>query len=124
MSGMGDDRRKVNRRYLAFYSRVFDVKSHHLVGHVVDITPQGLMLISETPLPTDTVFRLEIELPEDFADKRAITFDARSRWCEPDIDPHFHNTGFELFDLAPEDAVIIENIVTTFGFRDNKKTSA
>lgn len=95
-----------------------------MLGHVVDITPQGLMLISETPLPSDTTFRLEIELPEDFAHKRAITFDAKSRWCQADIDPHFYNTGFELFDIVPEDVAIIQNIVATFGFRDNEKTSA
>jgi hypothetical protein len=116
-----DDRRQVKRRFLAFYSRVFDVRSHHLLGHVVDITPQGLMLISETPLPPETAFRLEVELPEGFAHKRVITFEAKSRWCQADIDPHFHNTGFQLGDIAPEDVAIIENIVATFGFRDNER---
>jgi hypothetical protein len=120
---MDDDRRQFKRRYLAFYSRVFDVRSHQMLGHVVDITPQGLMLISETPLPPDTAFRLEIELPEDFAHKRAIIFDARSRWCQADIDPHFHNTGFQLVDIAADDVAIIQRIVATFGFRDNEKTS-
>jgi len=114
-----EDRRKFKRRYLAFYSRVFDVRSHHLLGHVVDITPQGLMLISEIPLPTDTAFRLEIELPDDFAAKHTITFDAKSRWCQADIDPHFFNTGFQLFDIAAEDVEIIQSIVDTYGFRDN-----
>ncbi len=114
-----EDRRKFKRRYLAFYSRVFDVRSHHLLGHVVDITPQGLMLISEIPLPIDTAFRLEIELPDDFAAKRTISFEAKSRWCQADVDPNFFNTGFQLFDIEPEDVKIIENIVETYGFRDN-----
>ena len=117
-----DDRRKFRRRFLAFYSRVFDLRSHRLLGNVVDITPQGLMLLSETPLPPDTAFRLEIELPEGFASKRAITLDARSRWCEVDIDPHFHNTGFQLLNVTPEDAAIIEAIVAAFGIRDNQRT--
>jgi hypothetical protein len=121
---MSEDRRQFKRRYLAFYSRVFDVKSHQLLGHVVDITPQGLMLISETPLPADSTFRLEIELPEDFAHKRAILFEARSRWCQADIDPHFHNTGFQLLNIAPDDVEIIQRIVATFGFRDNEQTGA
>ena len=117
-----DDRRKSKRRFLAFYSRVFDLKSHQMLGYVVDITPQGLMLISETPLPPDSTFRLEIELPDGFAHKRSIIFDARSRWCEADIDPHFHNTGFQLLNIAPEDVSIVQSIVATFGFRDNEKT--
>jgi hypothetical protein len=120
MGGM-DDRRKHKRRYLAFYARVFDAASHQLLGHVVDITPQGLMLTSETALPTGTAFRLELELPDGFAEKRALILDARSRWCEADLDPLFHNTGFELLDLAPGDAAVIQKIVATFGFRDNEK---
>ena len=95
-----------------------------MLGHVVDMTPQGLMLISETPLPSDTAFRLEIELPEGFANKRSVTFDARSLWCEVDIDPHFHNTGFQLFDITPDDVAIIEAIVAAFGFRDNERTQS
>jgi hypothetical protein len=116
-----DDRRKFKRRYLAFYSRVFDVKSHQLLGHVVDITPQGLMLISETQLPPDTTFRLELELPDGFAGKRTLAFNARSRWCQADLDPLFYNTGFELSNIDPEDVAIIQNIVAAFGFRDNEK---
>ncbi len=116
-----EDRRKLKRRFLAFYSRIFDLKSHRMLGHVVDITPQGLMLISETPLPPDTTFRLEIELPEGFANKSTLVLDAKSRWCQVDIDPHFYNTGFELSSLSAEDVAIIQNIVATFGFRDNER---
>ncbi len=114
-----EERRKFKRRYLAFYSRVFDVRSHHLLGHIVDITPQGLMLLSEIPLPLDAVFRLEIELPDDFNLKRTILFDATTRWCQPDVDPNFYNTGFQLSNISTEDIGIIQNIVDTFGFRDN-----
>jgi PilZ domain len=113
------DRRKFRRRYLAFYSRVFDVKSHQLLGRLVDLTPQGLMLLSEIPLPTATAFRLKIELSEAFTDKTAVVFGASSIWCQPDIDPHFYNTGFHLTDIDPEDVTIIESIVRAYGFRDN-----
>ncbi len=114
-----DERRKFKRRYLAFYSRVFDLESHQLMGHVVDLTPQGLMLLSENPQPTDKNYRLSIELPESFAGKPAVHFGATSKWCQADIDPHFYNTGFQLFDIDPDDVAIIQSIVETYGFRDN-----
>jgi hypothetical protein len=113
------DRRKFRRRYLAFYSRVFDVNSHQLLGRLVDITPKGLMLLSEVPLPTDTAFRLKIELSEAFTDKTAVVFGARSIWGQPDVDPHFYNTGFQLTEIDPADVTIIESIVQAYGFRDN-----
>lgn len=114
-----EERRRFKRRYLAFYSRVFDLDSHELLGHVVDLTPQGLMLLSESSLPTDTAFRLQIELPDAFASKPAVVFGALSKWCQADIDPRFFNTGFQLSDIDPADVAIIENIVQTYGFRDN-----
>jgi hypothetical protein len=113
------DRRKFQRRFLAFYSRVFDANSHQYLGRLVDLTAQGLMLLSEIPLPTDTAFRLKIELSETFTDKTAVVFGARSLWCQPDIDPEFYNTGFQLTDIDPADVAVIERIVQAYGFRDN-----
>jgi hypothetical protein len=113
------ERRKIKRRYLMYYSRVFDAHTEELVAHLVDITPQGTMLISENPLPIDTVFQFKMELSEDIASKPFIKFEAKSLWCQRDIDPHFYNTGFELLGVPPEDIEIIERIVEAYGFRDN-----
>jgi hypothetical protein len=52
------ERRSFPRRYLMFYSRVFNLKTGELVGHIVDITPTGAMLISETPLETEVNYHL------------------------------------------------------------------
>jgi len=102
-----------------FYSRVFNAQTRELVGHLVDITPQGAMLISEAPLPTNTMFQLKMELSEDIADKPYLEFGAKSLWCQQDIDPHFYNTGFQLLDVPSQDVEIIQRIVEAYGFRDN-----
>jgi len=102
-----------------YYMRVYDAQTGDLVGNLVDITPRGAMLVSEAPIPTDTVFRLKMELSQDMADKPYLEFTAKSLWCQPDVAPRYYNIGFQLLDVAPQDVEIILRIVDTYGFRDN-----
>jgi hypothetical protein len=55
--------RSLKRRHLIYYLRVFDRSSGKLVGHLVDVTTQGMMLISEAPLPDEAEFELRMDLP-------------------------------------------------------------
>lgn len=116
---MTDERRKIKRRYLMFYTRVFDAHTRDLLGHLLDITEQGASLISEHPLPVDRDFKLKMELSDAITDKPYLVFEARSLWCRPDVDPHFYDTGFLLTRITPEDIAIIQRIVEAYGFRDN-----
>ena len=113
------ERRKISRKYMMYYTRVFKMPGGELIGHLVDITPAGAMLISEKPIATDQLFRFKMELSMDVAEKPYMIFKARSIWCRKDVDPHFYNTGFELTDISPEDNATIERIVEAYGFRDN-----
>jgi hypothetical protein len=114
------DKRKIDRRFLHYYMRVYDAASRQQIGNLVDITPHGMMLVSEHPLPQGQTTRLQVELTEEVADKPFMEFSAYSKWSEPDIIPNMYNTGFEILDLTPEDSGIIQHIIEEFGFRDNK----
>jgi hypothetical protein len=118
---MADDRRRVKRRYLIYYGRVFDETAQKLIGNLVDITDHGFMLLSDGPLPINQTHRYKLELTDDIAPHPFINFTARSIWCEPDLDPDHYNTGFEMVDLKPKDAELIQAIVKKYGFRDNEK---
>jgi hypothetical protein len=114
-----DERRKLKRKYLMFYTRVFDVATGNLLGHLVDITPAGAMLISERALPVGDDFRLKMELSPEVARQADLEFDARSVWCQQDVNPQFYNTGFRLAAMTPESEAIVKRIVEVYGFRDN-----
>ncbi len=45
------DRISIKRRHLIYYLRVWNNKEDKVLGHVVDITTEGLMLISEQEIP-------------------------------------------------------------------------
>ena len=115
---MHDDRRKYKRRDLMYYSRVFDRRTGRVIGYIVDITPEGTMIISENPIEPDFQFRLRMDLPENISSRGFIDFEARSVWCKPDMDPNFWATGFQLTQIQPESIELIERMVAEYGFRE------
>lgn len=117
-----EEKRKVQRRYLLYYTRVYDAGTRQQIGHLVDITHLGAMIISPAPVPEGHRLRLRIELSEDVADKPHMDVDGRAKWCHPDLDPDLYNIGFEFDDISPEDVGIVQRIVETYGFRDNQPT--
>jgi len=112
---MEDDRRKTQRKYLIYYLRVFDQNTGNLVGHIVDISPEGVMLISESPIEVDMVFQFRMDLPTDTG-KTHADFSARSIWCQRDANPDFYDTGFHLLEIEEGDVSAIEQLIRLYGF--------
>ena len=112
------DRRKIKRRHLIYYLRIFDRDSGELLGHLVDISTGGMMIISEQPLETRKRFRLRMVFPEKLLGKENFDFEARSLWCKPDLNPSFYDIGFSIENLSPEVIQTIEQLITEYGFND------
>lgn len=115
-----EEKRKTKRRYLLYYMRIYDVATRQQIGNLVDITPRGIMIVSDHPFPKGQITRLRMELTAEVSEKPYMEFSVRSRWCEPDINPSMYNSGFEILELPPDDIEIINRIIDEFGFRDNK----
>ena len=96
-----------------------------LVGHLVNISPEGFRLESLKMIPPNTDFPLRIELPADVTDKPYMVFIARSKWCRPDkIDPTLFDTGFQIVDMSPDDLEIFKKIFEKYGSLGNFNNSA
>lgn len=117
------ERRKVKRRYLLYYVRVYDAGTRQQIGNLVDITTKGAMILTTDPFPEKKSFHLRIELSDDVADKPHMDVTVRAMWCHPDIDPKLYNVGLEIESVSPGDVKIIRRIVEIYGFRDNKPVS-
>ncbi len=88
------------------------------MGHLADITTDGLMLISEQPLETEKLFRLRLEFPEKLYGKENFDFEARSLWCKTDLNPSFYDIGFAIQNLTPGVIQTIEQLIQVYGFKD------
>lgn len=99
---------------------VMDSNTHETLGHLVDITPLGLMMDSQKPLPLENDYRLRLDTTSDVADKDFIKFTARSKWCLPDgVEPYLYDIGFSITDISQHDAEIIRQIAEKYAARDS-----
>ncbi len=113
------ERRKLKRRSLAYYMLVLDANTREMLGHLVDITPLGLMMDSQKSLPLENDFRLRLDTMPDVADKNYIKFTARSKWCLPDaVEPYLFDIGFSIIDISQHDAEIIRLISEKYAARE------
>ena len=88
------------------------------MGHLVNITTEGIMLISEKPIQTGKVYKLKMMLPRKILDYEEIVFEAKSIWCDNDINPAFYDTGFRMINVSPQDVEVIDNLIQNFLFQD------
>jgi len=122
-SGQEEERknlRQVDRWYLVYYLRVFDGMSRKILGHLVDISERGILLICDNPIEVNEDFRLRMRLPTQMKDRDEIIFPATSRWCKSDTNPDFYLVGFQIHDLEPAIRELIVSLIKDFSY-DQKK---
>jgi hypothetical protein len=113
-----DERRKLPRKYLMVYSRVFDRRNGRIIGYLSDLNQLGAMTISDDPLPIDTVLDLRFDLPDPIVFPiDHLNISARVAWCQADINPAFYNVGFEFLNVGAKETDIIEQMIVTYEFR-------
>jgi hypothetical protein len=112
------ERRKISRKYLAIYSRVFERTSGQVLGYLSDLTREGAMVISDSSMADNQDVSLRFDLPDpDLFSVDHLNIDAHIKWCRPDIDPAFYNIGFEFRKIDPEQIKIIDEMIIAYEFR-------
>ncbi len=111
------DHRKCAREDVVFYLRLFDETSNRVLGHLADISVQGLMLISDEPIQVNKAYQLRLAVPEELSEKQEVLFEATSRWCRPDKTPDLYISGFTINEPSEEVQNCIFRLVKEFGFR-------
>ena len=110
--------RSLKRRHLIYYLRIFDVETGEPIGHLVDVTLRGMMMISEGPVATDMVFQMRMDLPPGLFEQDRWEFSARSIWSKSDVNPAFHDTGLEFLAITRPDEMIIQDLLNNYGLND------
>ena len=111
-----DERRDLDRKDFPYYMQLIDHDTQELVGHLTDISSGGFKLDSQSPIPPNKDFRFRMDLTSEVADKPAMVFVARSKWCQVDrFDPFCYNVGFQLIDISPGDLEIFNRLIEKYG---------
>lgn len=113
-----NERRRLSRKYLIIYSRVFERTLGKLLGYLADLSLEGAMIISEGKLDVDTLLSLRFDLPDMNAfESNSLNLPARVARCDPDISPGFYNIGFEFQEVNEEQKAILLKMMDMYEFR-------
>ncbi len=114
-----NEQRQFARRHLVFYLRIFDGLGSRVLGHLMDISPRGLMILSDEPIAVNEEYRLRMRLPQEVSGSDEIIFGAVSRWCRRDENPDFYIIGFQIQDMDSETRSLISDLIDKFGFAEH-----
>ena len=112
------DKRKLKRRHLIYYLHVLEKTSGDLIGYLVDITTDGIMIMSESPIEVGEALELKILLESEMSAKQYLYFDATVLRCVKSINGTNYDIGCKLLHLSPDDFREIEMIIDELGFKD------
>jgi hypothetical protein len=111
--------RQSKRKHTTYYFDVLDRTTGALLGRSVDITLEGIQIISNAGFEAGRLQSFKLVVPHGFAGGvGAIAFDARSLWNRPDLNPENILTGFHFEKLSVADAERIKRLIDEYSFKD------
>jgi hypothetical protein len=105
------ENRKATRKIADEVLEVSDQITGTQIGRVVNISAEGLMLLSHEPVLTGSVYQLALELSAADGEAKQIMFGAEAIWTSETNQPESFWTGFRIIDIANEDVLLIDELI-------------
>ncbi len=91
--------------------RALDANSGRVIGRVVDITADGLLLMSESPLNAGQQMRIRVILPVMVNNRTDVEMDVEIVWSKQDPNPSYFQAGIKFLSLPGNDGFLLEDIM-------------
>ncbi|MCP4572999.1 MAG: PilZ domain-containing protein [bacterium] len=91
--------------------KAVDHATGQVIGRVVDITADGMMLVSSTGFNLGDIFELRINLPVMVHYRSDVDVRAEVMWSGPDTNPQYYKAGFKFVSLANDDGYLLEEVM-------------
>jgi len=103
--------RKRPRRNTPHLVKALDADTGRSLGRVVDITADGLMLVTDNPVQPGARLRMRVILPVIIRDQTDVVVEAEAVWCNQDTNPNFFKAGFRFLNLSGDDGFLLEDVM-------------
>ena len=106
------DGKRCSGRYFGIYERTGDA----FIGFLIDISSEGMMVLSKKAFQDGATLKLRIELPEEIRGSNQLMVEVKSVWCERDTNPEFYRIGFAFTFTFPHHMDVIELLFNRAAF--------
>lgn len=107
------DRRKHRRGAPERYIPVVNRTSGKRIGVLANLSAEGAMLITDSPIKSGMILPCRVELPLPILDRDIISFDAECRWCRKNIDEGRWESGY-LLTMSAIDRELVAYLSLSF----------
>jgi hypothetical protein len=111
-------RRRQKRRHLIFYLDVFRAGTDEIVGHLGDVTAEGLLLLDHGALAVGDALDLAIAMPEAAGFDGRLHVRATVRWIGADRNPAIACAGCSFDPVSTDDRTELDRLIRLLGFED------
>lgn len=101
------EKRKSTRAPAKDHFIVVDRESDTVIGRVLNMTEEGMMVVSKVSVETESRFHCRMALPEKIAGQNQVVFDVECKWCRKDDMSGMFEAGFQLHNVSEKDAHVI-----------------
>jgi hypothetical protein len=108
--GMADHRHRP-RKNTPHNVKVVDEENGRVMGRVVDITADGMMLVTNQEVTPGRQFQIRITLPVMVHHRSDVSLEARAVWCNQDTNPSFYKVGFKFLNMPGEEGFLLEDVM-------------
>ena len=102
------DYSREKKKYSGKFFSIHNGTDNEFVGYLIDISSEGMMILSKRVFPEGEALRLRINLPQEIKGSDELMVEARSVWCERDTNPEYHRIGFSFTFTFPHHNDVIE----------------
>jgi len=104
------EQRRKQRVAIPEHPQIMDAHSDKVLGQLVNLSTDGLMLVSPSCINCGIVCQIRIPLVTGNR-KVEIIVGVESLWCEDANDSGSYWTGFHIIDISPEHQDVLNSVV-------------
>lgn len=103
------DRIEISQRIM-----IKDVINGGTFGELVNVTVEGIMVITEQEIPIQSIYQLSLELPFDLCGSNTIDLGADCLWCRDVENISRFWSGFQIIDASPTAMQQMQELISRY----------
>jgi hypothetical protein len=106
-----NEQRREERLNLFFYFEVYNTQTEKLIGHLQNITHNGILILSPEKFTKDTELKVSITLDEAMLSDKSFSASTIVKWCSKDTATGSYNIGCEFTDTENVNKNLVAKLI-------------
>jgi hypothetical protein len=106
--------RRLERKELSQTVVIHDTINGGVFGELVNITSEGLMVMTDREIETQAIFQLALQLPEPMQGSDQLLLGADCLWCRRAENFYRYWAGFQIIDASEQALEQIEALLDLY----------